>query len=74
MRDLRKYAKQTNVRLVVGFLLILLIVGDGLIYLFYGPYSAAMGFVCIGLGLLPVAMIFIILWILDWVVKRTNGD
>ena len=74
MRDLRKYSKQTNVRLGIGFFLILFIVGDGLIYLFYGPYSAALGFVCLGLGLLPVALIFIILAIMEWVVKRTNGD
>jgi hypothetical protein len=34
-RDLRKYIRQTNVRLVVGALVLLFVVGDGLIYLFY---------------------------------------
>jgi hypothetical protein len=34
--DLRRYAKQTNIQLIIGFLLILFIVGDGLIYLRYG--------------------------------------
>ena len=39
-RDLRKYARQTNIRLGVGAVLVLLIVGLGLIYFIYGPGAA----------------------------------
>ena len=35
-RDLRKYGRQTNIRLVAGALLLLFVIGDGLIYLIYG--------------------------------------
>ncbi len=41
-RDLRKYASQTNFRLVVGGLLLLFIIGDGLIYYFYGKGAAVL--------------------------------
>ena len=46
-RDLRQYARQTNFRLIVGFILLLFIVGDGLIYLFYGQGAALMGLICL---------------------------
>ena len=43
MRDLRRYANQTNFRLIVGGLLLLFIVGDGLIYIIYGSAAAISG-------------------------------
>lgn len=73
-RDLRKYARQTNTRIVVGAVLLLFIVGDGLIYLIYGPQSALMGLFCLGIGLAPVALIALSLAIMDWVVKRANRE
>jgi hypothetical protein len=73
-RDLRSYAQQTQARLIVGAMLILFIIGDGLIYLIYGPPAALMGLVCLGGGLLPVIAIILILWGIDWVVKRANQD
>jgi len=42
-RDLRDYAKNTNVRLGVGAFVLLFVVGTGLIYLIYGPGAAAFG-------------------------------
>ena len=71
-RDLRKYARQTNVRLGVGAALVLLIVGTGLIYLVYGPAAALSGFLCLLAGLLPIALIFLSLALLDWIQKRAN--
>jgi len=53
-RDLRKYARQTNVRLAVGAILVLFVVGDGLIYLFYGGGAALMGILCLLGGMIPV--------------------
>lgn len=72
--DLRDYARQTNVRLVVGAALILFIVGDGLIYVIYGPYAALMGLLCLLGGLAPLVLIGLVLWLMDWVVKRANRE
>ncbi len=73
-RDLRKYAKQTNVRLIIGGLLVLFIVGDGLIYLFYGPGAALTGLLCLSGGLVPIVLILLFLLLIDWVVKRANRE
>lgn len=70
--DLRQYARHTNFRLFVGFILILLIVGDGLIFLFYGRGAATMGLICILAGLAPILLITVALWIIDWIVKTNN--
>ena len=70
MRDLRKYAKQTDTRLVVGFILILLIVGEGLIYVFYGAGGAMMGLLCLVGGLAPLLLIALALWVIDWIARR----
>ena len=72
VRDLRKYAQQTNLRLIVGAVLLLFVVGDGLIYLIYGPQSALMGLICLGIGLAPIGLILLSFMIIDWVVKRAN--
>ncbi len=73
-RDLRRYARQTNIRLLVGFLLLLFLVGDGLIYAFYGPQSAIMGLICLGAGVAPLLLIFLILRGMEWIVKRANEE
>ena len=71
-RDLRKYARQTNVRLGVGAVLLLLIVGTLLIYYIYGIGAAVGGLLCLLAALVPIALIFISLEILDWIQKRAN--
>ena len=71
-RDLRKYARQTNVRLGIGMALLLLIVGLALIYYLYGPGAALMGLTCLLGALIPIALIFLSLWLLDWIQKRAN--
>ena len=45
MTDLKKYDSQTVTRLVVGGILILFIIGDGLIYLIYGVRCCRNGIV-----------------------------
>jgi hypothetical protein len=70
--DLRQYAKQTNIRLIIGFILVLIIVGDGLILLFYGKGAAIMGIICIFAALFPVVLIMIALWLIDWIARRNN--
>ena len=74
IRDLRKYSRQTNVRLVVGALLLLFLVGDGLIYLIYGAGPALMGLLCLIGGLVPIALVVLILYIMEWIAKRANPD
>ena len=74
IRDLRKYARQTGIRLTAGALLLLFLVGDGLIYLLYGAGPALMGLVCLLGGLVPVVLVILILILLDWITKRANPD
>lgn len=71
-RDLRKYARQTNLRLFVGFFLILYLVGDGLIYYLYGLEPAIFGLMCLLAGTIPLILIALILWGMEKVVEREN--
>jgi len=73
-RDLRKYARQTNFRLGVGMAFLLLVVGIGLIYLIWGPGAAASGFICLLAALVPIGLIFLSLWVLEWIQRRANRD
>jgi hypothetical protein len=73
VRDLEKYARQTNVRLIVGALLLVFLIGDGLIYLVYGAGAAVMGFLCLLGGLVPIVLIVAFLALMDWIVKRANS-
>ena len=73
-RDLREYARKTNVQLAVGAFLLLFVVGIGLIYLIYGPGAAMFGLLCLLAGLFPIVLILIFLAIADWIVKRAGRD
>ena len=73
-RDLRQYARQTNVRLLIGFILLLFLVGDGLIYIFIGREAALMGLICLLSTLAPVLLILVALWVIDWIAQRANKD
>ena len=72
--DLRKYARDTNIRLLAGFVLLLFIVGDGLIYIIYGGGAALMGALCLFAGLAPLGLIALALLGIDWIVKRERGE
>ena len=71
-RDMRNYAKQTNFRLIVGGIILVFLIGDGLVYLIYGPAAAVSGLLCIGAGLVPLALILIVFWVMDLIVKKAN--
>ena len=73
-RDLRKYARNTNIRLLAGFILLLFFVGGSLIYMIYGPQGAIVSFICLLAGLAPLALIALILWGMEWIVKRVNEE
>ncbi|HEX2980034.1 MAG TPA: hypothetical protein VHO48_07205 [Anaerolineaceae bacterium] len=72
MRDLRRYAQQTQTRLIFGGLLLLYLVGDGLVYIFYGRNAAVAGLICLTVGLIPLGLIVLVLWLMDWMVKHAN--
>jgi hypothetical protein len=72
--DVRKYMKDTNVRLIVGAIALLFIVGDGLIWLIYGFGAAVMGLLCMLGAFIPIGLILLLLNLSDWIVKRANRD
>ncbi len=73
-RDLRKYGSQTTFRVVVGALVLLFTVGLGLIALIYGTGAALMGFLCLLGTLVPIGLIMLFMFGLDWVVKKANEE
>jgi hypothetical protein len=72
-RDLRRYARQTNARLILGFLLLLFLVGDGLVFLVFGRDAAILGVACILLGLAPLLLIALAMWGIDWITRRFDN-
>jgi hypothetical protein len=73
-RDLRKYGRQTNIRLIAGALLLLFVVGDGLIYIIYGSGAALMGILFLLAGMVPVLLTIFVLILLDWIRKHVDHD
>lgn len=73
-RDLRRYARQTNIQLMVAFIIILFVIGDGLIYLLYGQKEAITGLLCILAGLAPLVLIGLFFLIIRWILKRADKD
>ena len=71
-RDLRRFARQTNLQIFFGAVLILLIVGIGLVWYFYGVAAAGTGFLCVLAGLSPIVLILLVLFILDWILKSAG--
>ena len=68
-RDLRDFAKQTNIRLGIAGFILLFVVGIGLIYFIYGPGAAVVGLLCLLGSLVPIALIFLSLYGIDWILK-----
>ena len=71
-RDLRLYARQTNVRLAAAAVVLLFGVGLALIYFIYGSGAAVVGLLCLLGALVPVVLILIALYGIDWIVRRAN--
>lgn len=71
-RDLREFARQTNLRLLAGALLLLFGLGLALIFLIYGPGAALVGLLCLLGALIPIGLIFGSLYGMDWIVKRAR--
>ncbi len=71
-RELREYAKQTNIQLAIGAFVLLFVVGLGLIYVIYGPGAAGVGLLCLLGGMVPIVIILTVLFGIDWIVKRAR--
>ena len=72
MRDLREYAKQTNIRLAIGAVLLLFVVGVGLITWIYGGNAGGLAFTCLLAALAPVALIVFIFFAIDWILRHAR--
>ncbi len=73
-QDLRKYHRQTNIRAFIYLILIVFVIGDGLIWFFYGYRNAIFGALFMVVGLIPVGLIFLILTVMGWIVKRNFDE
>jgi len=74
MRDLRKYARSTNMQLVWGGLFLIFVIGLGLIYVFYDLSGLVTGLICMLAGLSPVVLIAAALWLLDRIARMNDRD
>ena len=74
MRDLRQYARQTNIRLALGAFLLIFVVGVGLIWVIYGGNAAGMALTCLLAALLPVLLILLVFFVIDWILKRARPE
>ena len=72
MRDLREYTKQTNIRLVLGAFILLLVVGIALIWAIYGGQAAGMGLVCLLAALFPIILILFVFVGIEWILKHAR--
>jgi len=70
--DFRRFRQQTNFRLIIGFLIVLLVIGLGLVFVIYGENAAIAGFLFLVISLSPVVIIVIILQVLQWIINRTR--
>ena len=73
-RDLRKDMKDTNTRILIGAFFLLFVIGIGLIWAIYGGGAAVTAFLCLLGATVPIGLIFLSLFGLDWIVKRANRD
>jgi len=72
LRDLREYAKQTNVRLALGAFILLFVIGVGLIWIIYGAGAAGMALTCLLAAFVPVILILFVFLAIEWILKRAR--
>lgn len=72
--DLRKYASQTRFRLVIGFIIVLFLVGLGLIWRLYGRNAAFLGLLCILGALVPLGLIALAILGMDTLAKWIDRE
>jgi len=60
--------------LFFGVLLLLFLIGDGLIFIFYGEEAGILSLICTALGLSPLILIFISIWFFGWLARKGKDD
>jgi hypothetical protein len=73
-RDLRKYAQQTSFRMILGGLLLAFLLGNLLELWIFGQQAAIFSLICMFAAMIPVALIALALWIIDFVAKHNGTD
>ena len=71
-KDLRKYSRETNFRLLWGAFILLFIVGVGLIWLIYGQGAGGMALVCLLAAIMPIVLILGVFLAIDWILSRAR--
>jgi len=71
-RDLRKYSRETNVRLALGAFILLFVLGVGLIWAIYGQGAAGMGLVCLLAAVVPIILILGVFLGIEWILKSAR--
>lgn len=71
-RDLRKYSRETYLRLALGAFILLFVVGVGLIWAIYGQGAAGMGLLCLLAALVPIILILAVFLAIEWILKSAR--
>ncbi len=74
IRDMRKYSRDTFIRLGIFGLVLILVVGNLLIRWIYGPEAVGLSTTCMLVALIPGVLIGLFLALSSWVVKRARDD
>ncbi len=74
MRDLRRYAQSTTRRLLLGGLLLVFLVGDGLVWLIYGDAAGRAALLCSGLGIGLLVLIFAALEVVSRAARKAREE
>lgn len=69
--DPLRYVRTTEGQLVVGFFVLLYVVGGGLIWLFYGQRGAFVGWLCMTGGLLVFLLLYGLMALVGWWANKT---
>jgi hypothetical protein len=67
--DLRRYQTATDRNLLVGFFIVLFLVGGGLIYLFYGVGGLSTGLLCMVGGAVLAGVVVLVAFGFEWLSK-----
>lgn len=72
MKDLREYARQTNIRLALGAFILLFVVGVALIWIIYGGNAAGMALTCLLAAFFPIILILFIFVAIEWILRHAR--
>lgn len=67
--DLRRYQTATDRNLLIGFFIVLFLVGGGLIYLFYGVGGLSTGLLCMIGGAVLAGVVVLVAFGFEWLSK-----